>query len=162
MEFFEPRAQRTTARVVRCDIPMVISLSWPIMRTLERVCDENERIRLTKKALKEDRGCILANMEMANRAESIEEKLRYLYRAVHAGDELWEPVADELGPRMRWWQFQATRPYMEAMFKLGEALMEAGEDDEAKELFERLLAMDPKDNLYVEGRTHSGSRRLGL
>ena len=97
-------------------------------------------------ALHVDPGCIEAHLFMGRHLKDPEQAMPHLQRAVETGDKLWEDVARREGGDMEWWGITATRPYMRAIHALGLAHREAGNEDEARECFGRLMEMNPNDN----------------
>jgi tetratricopeptide (TPR) repeat protein len=102
---------------------------------------------------KEDPDCVIVHLLLADYCDqygSVSEELFHLRNAVSAGDRVWQYVAGELGPEMRWWDMGATWPYMRAIKQLGVLQTFRGEWDEARSCFDRLLEMDPADHLNIE------------
>lgn len=136
----------TRARMVRggCG-PFVESPADHLVQGMEEA--EGERlIALAVLALRRDPGCIEAHHILSDSAPTQDLRLQHLRTAVETGDELFGPIAEAYGDDMCWWSFPGTRPYMRAIHALGQALVDAGEIEQARACFERLLAMNPHDN----------------
>lgn len=74
-------------------------------------------------------------------------RLEVLKHAVRVGGRLWAPVEKEYGAEMSWWDFPGTRPYMRAIFALGEASEERGDRLTAAHCYESLVRMNARDPL---------------
>lgn len=107
------------------------------------------RARHARKALEADLDNIDAYTILAFEAKTTGECLALLREAVRVGDRLWAPCLDD--EDMAWWGFIGTRPYLRAMHNLGDALIEAGDWQEAEAVFARLLALNPHDNTGARG-----------
>lgn len=144
--YFPATNEYTKARVLREDPPLVVSPSWPILQKAADVKDIATKIAIAQSALKEDPGCILSRGILADRAETLEERIQHLRWAYVAGTELWGPVAFELGDSMKWWDWESTNPYVNTCYRLGYSLMQAGDEAQARYLFRRYLKLDPADH----------------
>lgn len=133
----------TTARVVRPGL-FVVSPADPWIERMEEEGNFQDRVILATCCLREDPGCIEAHTLLAACTDDMEIRVNRLRKAVETGEALWNPIAAELGDEMTWWGFAATRPYMRAVQALGNALLETGDETDARAYFERLLAMNPK------------------
>lgn len=102
------------------------------------------RQNLARKALKADLDNIDAYVILGIEAKTHGERIALFREAVRVGDRLWAPFVDD--PEMAWWGFMGTRPWMRAMQNLGLALDQAGDIDEAEEVYRRLLTLNPNDN----------------
>ena len=78
--------------------------------------------------------------------------LEVLKHAVRVGSRLWAPVEKEYGAEMSWWDFPGTRPYMRAIFALGEASEEHGDRMTAAHCYESLIRMNTRDPLGARFR----------
>jgi tetratricopeptide (TPR) repeat protein len=97
-------------------------------------------------AIRADPGCVEAHLFMGSQLRDATAAMRHLEQAVAAGEALWAPVAAAEGEDMVWWGCTATRPYMRAIHSLGLAHREAGNEEDARVCFDRLLGMNPNDN----------------
>ena len=105
-----------------------------------------EALRLVKEATELDPDCTdaqrlmvaLLPMELDNRIQLMREVVDGAER--NLGDRLFEANAGHF------WSTVSTRPYMRAKQHLGELLAEAGRNEEAMAVFERLLELNPTDN----------------
>lgn len=106
------------------------------------------RVAAIKVALEVDPDNIEA---LLAKAEYVKEdkayRLEVLKRAVRVGSRLWAPVEKEYGAEMSWWDFPGTRPYMRAIFALGEASEEHGDRMTAAHCYESLIRMNAQDPL---------------
>ena len=124
----------------------MVSPADPWLERMEEEPEFQDRLILATSCLRKDPGCIEAHLFLASATDDSGVRLSRLRRAVETGNQLWMPVAAELGDEMTWWGFPGTRPYMRAIQALGQALMESGATTEARACYERLLAMNPNDN----------------
>ncbi|PZU84885.1 MAG: hypothetical protein DI528_13290 [Shinella sp.] len=102
------------------------------------------RVKLARKALSSDLNAIDAYNILGIDAETLAERIALFREAVRIGERLFAPVFDD--GDMAWWGFLGTRPWMRAQHNLGLALMEAGDREEAMNVFKRLLKLNPNDN----------------
>ncbi len=156
--------QPTTAHVRRPGL-FVVSAADPWIERLEENTDFGSCVMLATACLRKDPGCIEAHLFLAAHTDDVDRRLSHLRKAVETGEQLWNPVAAELGNEMTWWGFADTRPYMRAIQALGDALVEVGDQTEARACYERLIAMNPNDNQgirYVVEGLESGVSRIRL
>ncbi len=105
-----------------------------------------EALRLAKEATELDPDCTdaqrlmvsLLPMELDNRIQLMREVVDGAER--NLGDRFFEENAGHF------WGTVSTRPYMRAKQHLGELLAEAGRNEEAMAVFERMLELNPTDN----------------
>lgn len=121
----------TTARVVRPGL-YVASPADAWLERMEEASEFQDRVILATACLRKDPGCIDAHLVLAACTDNLEVRVSRLRKAVETGNQLWIPVAAELGDEMTWWGFAATRPYMRAIRALGDALIETGNKTEAR------------------------------
>lgn len=153
--------QPTTAHVVRPGL-YVASPADPWIRRMEDEAHFADQVLLATSCLRKDPGCIEAHLFLAAATDDLQVRVSRLRRAVETGNQLWIPVAAELGDEITWWGFSGTRPYMRAIQALGDALMETGAESEARACYERLLGMNPNDNqgirYVLDGMKEAGLR----
>ena len=137
--------QSTTARVARPGL-FVVSPADPWIERMEEAVDLHDQVILATACLRKDPGCIDAHFVLAASTDDVGRRLDHLRKAIETGEQLWNPVATELGDEMTWWGFAGTRPYMRAIHALADTLIESGAENEARACYERLLAMNPNDN----------------
>ncbi|WP_146208041.1 DUF4397 domain-containing protein [Azospirillum sp. TSH64] len=105
-----------------------------------------QRLASVKLALEADPDNIEALVAKAEYITSDKEcRLEVLKRAVKVGSRLWTPVEKEYGRKMSWWDFPGTRPYMRAIYALGQACEEAGDLATARHCYESLVRMNERD-----------------
>ena len=115
----------------------------------EAVSDEN-RIILASRALRHDPGCIEAHLVLATWSPDAGTKLAHLQAAVKSGDALWKDEVAEHGRYADFWEFIGARPWLLAVKALGEAHAGLGNDQAAKWCFERLVRLNPADDLQAQ------------
>lgn len=135
----------------------VVSPAEPFVRRMADVIDSNERLFLACRALRKDENCIEANLVVPEANENLETRLCYLNIAVEEGDRPWTPVIQTYGD-FDLWDIEAARPWLHAIKALSDEFFEAGWYEDARESYERLLAMDPGDHLTARSRLD----RIGL
>lgn len=135
----------------------VASPAEPLVRRMAEVADPDERLFLATRALRRDEDCIEANLVVAAANGKRDTRLCYLNIAVEEGERLWTPVIQSYGD-LDLWEIEAARPWLHAIKALGDELFEAGWYDEARESYERLLAMDSGDRLAARDNLD----RIGL
>lgn len=123
------------------------------------------RLASVKLALEADPDNIEALVAKAEYINSDKEcRLEVLKRAVKVGSRLWTPVEKEYGKEMSWWDFPGTRPYMRAIYALGQACEEAGDLATARHCYESLVRMNERDPMgawfAMERMVPSGGRML--
>ncbi len=125
------------------------ALSSPADYYVERMENADtlfKKVLAAEFAIRADAGSIEAHVFMGTQLRDNAAAMRHLEHAVAVGEALWAPVAAAEGEDMVWWGCTATRPYMRAIHALGLARREAGNEDEARACFDRLLDMNPHDN----------------
>jgi len=110
--------------------------------------------RLAEEALEIDPACCDAWVRLARLEENEERVRRCLEKAVQVGREKhrdlidsppWKDHADHPGL----WGFGEARPFLLALYELGDFHRESGRYDEARATFEEILRLSPGDNLGV-------------
>lgn len=119
----------------------------PFVDAMRRARSEEDRLVLATRALRRDPDCIEALLVVAARCEELERRILYLNIAVEAGSVHWdaEDMREVVGRGYA--GIPGARPWMQAIKALGDAFAEAGEPDDARDCYERLLAMDVSDAL---------------
>jgi len=106
-----------------------------------------DRLVLATRALRKNPDCIEANLEIACANDDPARRLQFLERAVQAGDRLWARAAWTAGADGLWNPEPATRAWLEAIKILGVTLGHVGDHDRQRECFERLVVLDPTNEL---------------
>jgi tetratricopeptide (TPR) repeat protein len=131
--------------------------------------DLETALRLADQALKLDPDCTDAQRLMVSLLPATPENKLHLMREVveKAERNLGEDFLRETAGHF--WGDVFTRPYMRAKQRLAELLVETGKLDEAIEVYERMLELNPNDNqgmrfgllgLYLAAGQPEGARRL--
>ena len=110
---------------------------------------KSQRIKLANKALDLSPLCADAYLMLAHDlAETDDEHLDLLLSAASAGEGAMElrGYGNRAG---EYWGIIETRPYMRALHDLGLAFFRRNEMQEAKEVFQRMLKLNPNDNQGV-------------
>jgi len=142
----------TTARVVEGGLSYaVLSPADPVLQRLEQITDHRDQVVGAHLALRDDPGCIAAHLFLGQSAVDAQVGHDHLARAVETGKALWEPVA-AAEEDFCWWGYPATRPYMKAIAALGAWHAEFGKPEDARELYQSLLTMNPYDNQGIRHR----------
>ena len=121
--------------------------AYPFIEAMNRRKRPYDRLVLAVLALRKDEDCIEANLHVARRREHDDDKVLRLYIGSEEGLRLWESgfaravVGTDLGA------VPAARPYLETILELGECLERLDVSDEAREHYEHLLELDPRDSL---------------
>ncbi len=135
------------ARVIATATGLKVSTpAEPFVRRMAEVTDPDDRLFLACRALRRDEDCIEANLVIAAAQEKQETRLCYLHIAVEEGERLWTPLIQTHGD-VDLWDIEAARPWLHAVKALGDEFFEAGWYDDARDVYGRLLAMDPGDHL---------------
>jgi len=116
-----------------------------IAEAAERLRHEPEAARkLLNKALMADLRCIDAHAHLGNLVfdHSPEEAVTHYEIAAAIGELSLGPNFDGLLP----WGHVYNRPYLRALHGYGLCLWRLGQNEEAREVFERILALNPTDN----------------
>jgi tetratricopeptide (TPR) repeat protein len=101
--------------------------------------------KLVKKALELDPNNADAYVYLASLESDIEKAMALFEKAIRAGKEsLGEKFFEE--ERGHFWGMMESRPYMRAMAGLADCLVAKDETDKAIEIYEELLALNPRDN----------------
>jgi len=110
--------------------------------------DQEKRIQIGKQALALSRECVEAWLLLAREAvgDTAETK-RCLEEAVAAGDRLFATRKETW--RGKFWSVPQTRPYMQARTALGQVMWDTGEREEAIQVLEDTLALNPTDHQGV-------------
>jgi tetratricopeptide (TPR) repeat protein len=127
--------------------------STPLERAqemVERAYDSRgrRRIQLARKALEVSPDCADAYTLLAEEAYDPEDSLDVYRKAVAAGERAVGPdvMQSQAG---RFWGLASTRPYMRALFGLGQCLAAANQPEEAIRIYGELLRLNPQDNQGV-------------
>ncbi len=135
------------ARVISSDTKLrVSSPAEPFVRRMAEVTDPDDRLFLACRALRHDEDCIEANLVVAAAQEGQEARLCHLHIAVEEGERLWMPVTQVYG-NVDFWNVEAARPWLHAIKALGDEFLDAGWYDDARDAYNRLVAMNPCDHL---------------
>ena len=137
----------------------VASPADPFIARMAVVTKPKERLFLACLALGKDEDCIEANLIVAaaNKGQTI--RLCYLNIAVEEGNQLWTPVI-HTQESMDLWEVPASRPWLRAIKALGDEFFDAGWFDDARDSFERLIALDPRDHLAANEKLECIGPRL--
>lgn len=109
---------------------------------------ERRARKLIKDALKLDPNCVDAYILLGEMADSLPDAIAHFRKAVAAGKRsLGNAIFEE--ERNIFWGLIETRPYMRAMQNLASSLWNYGEVDEAVELYQTMLMLNPGDNQGV-------------
>jgi len=126
-------------------------------------------LKLANKAVETHNGCVDALLIIAQASsQDLDELIQHLHMVIEIGvRDLGEDFFEE--NTGHFWGLLETRPYMRARSTLAEVLLEAGRVDEAVELYEGSLRLNPNDNqgircpllgCYLEADDLDGARRL--
>ena len=147
------------ARVVATDAGLrVCTPAEPFIQRMAEVTDPKDRLFLACRALRRDEDCIEANLVVAAAQEDREARLCYLHIAVEEGERLWTPVIHTLQSTglqegdLGLGSVEAARPWLHAIKALGNEFFDAGWYDDARDAYNRLVAIDPGNHL---GARHS-------
>jgi len=101
-----------------------------------------------EEAFQYDPYCVQAFVLKSNISQKPEVKLNWLEKALEAGEEKLgnEYEKENAG---NYWGLYETRPYMEALFQYAEELYLQGYVDDAIDVAERMLYLNPNDNQGV-------------
>lgn len=122
----------------------------PFVDAMERPARDHDRLVLATRALRRDPDCIEALLVVAEHCQDSGRRILYLNIAVEAGSVHWDTEdMRELVDR-GYAAVPGARPWMRAIKALGNAYAEAGEPDDARDCYERLLAMDVSDALDAQ------------
>ncbi len=129
----------------KSELQHAVSKALDVLNEAAQEPDRERRIEIANKALGISRNCIEAWLLLANEsAQSMADAVTYLREAVDAGDRLFADRKDEwMG---RFWQVAQTRPYMHARAGLGQVLWETGEHENAIDVLEATLRLNPVDH----------------
>ncbi len=109
---------------------------------------ERRARKLIKDALKLDPDCVDAYILLGEMANNLPDAIDQFRKAVTAGARsLGNDMFDE--NQGHFWGLIETRPYMRAVQNLASSLWNYGEVDEAVELYQAMLALNPGDNQGV-------------
>ncbi|RLT36388.1 MAG: hypothetical protein DWI57_14950 [Chloroflexi bacterium] len=104
--------------------------------------------KLIKDALKLDPDCVDAYILLGEMADSLPDAIAEFRKAVAAGERsLGADVFEE--DRGAFWGMIETRPYMRALRSLATSVWNYGEVDEAVQLYQEILSLNPGDNQGV-------------
>ncbi|RLT43232.1 MAG: hypothetical protein DWI57_04695, partial [Chloroflexi bacterium] len=106
---------------------------------------ERRARKLIKDALKLDPNCVDAYILQGEMADSLPDAIAEFRKAVAAGERSLGAAVFEQD-RGHFWGLVETRPYMRAVQNLASSLWNYGEVEEAVELYEELLELNPGDN----------------
>lgn len=101
--------------------------------------------KLIKDALKLDPNCVDAYLLLGEMADSLPDAIAQFRKAVAAGERTLGSDLFETN-RGHFWGLIETRPYMRAMQNLASSLWNYGEVDEAVQLYQEMLSLNPGDN----------------
>jgi len=138
---FPCSGQLTTARVTR-DLIVLSSTEALIEEADLAVKSPARRNAMIRRAFELDPGCIHAHRLAARLADNPAVRVHHLAQAVLSGQELWDPVIEELGhvdPTTN----RGIYPYLGALWDLGEALTETRDVEGARVAYEELLRFMP-------------------
>lgn len=110
--------------------------------------DSDQRVALAREALEISPDCADAYVALAEEAQTADEALELYRRGVAAGERALGKKAFKQY-RGQFWGFLETRPYMRARLGLAQTLWDVGQRDEAVELYQDLLRLNPNDNQGV-------------
>lgn len=146
------------ARVVNTAAgPKISTPAEPFVRRMAEISDADDRLFLACRALRRDEDCIEANLVVGAANGNRDTRLCYLNIAVEEGERLWTPVIHTHSDTDLW-EVEGARPWLHAIKALGDEFFEAAWYDDARDEYERLLAMDPGDHLAARANLD----RIGL
>lgn len=105
-------------------------------------------LRTIAQALKLDPDCLEAHLCKTGWMEDPEKRIDALEDLLDLGDRVLGVNDPDFEPE-RWWKHHVTRPYLRAMAFLGFELMRLNYLDEATEVLQEVLELNPDDNLAV-------------
>ncbi|MDR0911295.1 MAG: tetratricopeptide repeat protein [Methanobrevibacter sp.] len=107
--------------------------------------DSKKRVKLAKEAIDIDKYAIDAYNILAEESDDDEERLNYLKTAI---DMFYESNDNEYLKEIKghFYEVVETRPFMRAMRHYGELLNVLNREEEAMEVFELMLELNPGDN----------------
>ncbi len=108
-------------------------------------------VALARRALKIDPDSPTAHLALAERARDLSTAIDRFRGAVAAAERALGPeyFAEEVGS---FWLIPETRPYMEALKGLGDALWLDGQREEAVRHYSELIRLNPNDNQSIRDR----------
>ncbi len=108
-------------------------------------------ITLARRALRMDPDSPIAHLALARRARDPETAVERYREAVASAERSLDPefFQEHVGS---FWIVSETRPYMEALRGLGEALWDIGQRREAVEHYAELVRLNPNDNQGIRDR----------
>jgi len=137
----------------------VMSPADSFIRRMAEITKPSERLFLACRALRKDEDCIEANLIVAAANEDQTIRLCYLNIAVEEGDRLWTSAIHTYED-VDLWEVSATHPLLHVITALGDEFFEAGWHDDARDAYERVVAMDPGDHLAVTDKLERIGPRL--
>ncbi|HBM13096.1 MAG TPA: hypothetical protein DD390_10410 [Rhodospirillaceae bacterium] len=107
--------------------------------------DPNRRAKIARTVLEMDLSVIDAYGVLSECVDTNAERVALLREGVLQGEKIW---AQHLKPLSKnyFWQVAETRPFMQVLSHLSEALWEIGDQNGAADTVERLLRLNPQDN----------------
>ena len=106
---------------------------------------ERKARKLSKDALKLDPICVDAYIMLGEMADTLPDVIAQFRKAVAAGERTLGTTFFEEN-QGAFWRLVKTRPYMRALQNLASALWNYGEGEEAIDLYQKLLELNPEDN----------------
>jgi tetratricopeptide (TPR) repeat protein len=112
--------------------------------------DEEESVRLAKKALKISPDCADAYVILADATDDVKKALKLYEKGIKAGERaLGKDFLEDEENIGHFWGMVSTRPYMRAKYGYAECLWALGRKEEALEHFKDMLRLNPNDNQGV-------------
>lgn len=108
--------------------------------------DESPAVRgaLAKEVLKLQPENIDARLVLAYAIDDLNLRRDLCLEAVRIGNAVWQPALENKVD-VTWWYSPGTRPFMRAIHCLGDTHLQLGEQDIARDCFDRLLKLQPSD-----------------
>lgn len=133
----EKLAERNDQAVVEELIDQAWDASEPTLRAV-----------FARRALALDSTAVDAYVVLARSVETAAERIALLHEGVRRGEYYWQQYLKR-PPKAFFWSRVETRPFMRALQNLALALWEIGDREEAVQLADRILRLNPNDNQGV-------------
>ena len=126
----------------------------PFIQVMRATKSKRDRLVLAVRALRKDPDCVEARVEVAAHCEDARMRVHHLWTAIQAGARFWEApgircIAQDFGSE------PGALPWLTAHRDLGRVFEEVGDTEAARSAYERLLEIDPSDQLGAQARLDS-------